>query len=59
MRVSHPIDQLIHDLEHERAKDYWERVKRFRSSGGGAEKGRQGSREETVRIHALVASKPG
>jgi hypothetical protein len=29
--VSNPIEKLIHDLEQERAKEYWERIKRFKA----------------------------
>ena len=29
--VSNPIEKLIHDLEMERAKEYWERVKRLKA----------------------------
>jgi hypothetical protein len=29
--VSNPIEKLIHDLEQERAKEYWERLKRFKA----------------------------
>ena len=30
VRISNPIEQLIHNLEQERAKEYWERVHRFK-----------------------------
>jgi hypothetical protein len=30
VRISNPIEQLIHNVEHERAKVYWETVKRFK-----------------------------
>jgi hypothetical protein len=29
--ISNPIEQLIRDLEQERAKEYWERIKRFKA----------------------------
>ena len=31
MSISNPIEKLIHDLEQERAKEYWERIKRFKA----------------------------
>jgi hypothetical protein len=31
MSISNPIEKLIHDLEQERAKKYWERIKRFKA----------------------------
>jgi hypothetical protein len=31
VRISNPVDQLIHNVEQERAKEYWATVKRFKA----------------------------
>jgi len=39
--VSNPIEKLIHDLEQERAKEYWERIKRFKAQEEEQKKSRE------------------
>ncbi|MGA7021408.1 MAG: hypothetical protein WB036_01250 [Pseudolabrys sp.] len=59
MRVSHPIDQLIHDLEHERAKDYWGRVKRFKAQEAERRKAGKAHEKKQLEYMRAVGIKPG
>ena len=59
MRVSHPIDQLIHNLEHERAKDYWGRVKRFKAQEAERRKAGKAHEKKQLEYMRAVGIKPG
>ena len=39
--LSNPIEKLIHDLEQEGAKEYWERIKRFKAQDEEQKKSRE------------------
>jgi hypothetical protein len=59
MNVSDPIHQLIHSLERERAKDFWERVKRFKAQE--VERRKAGEAREKKQLEYIRAAgiKPG
>ena len=58
MRVSEPIEKLVHDLEQERAKDYWEQVKRFRSQETERKKAGEAHEKKQLEYMRSVGIKP-
>ena len=59
MNVSGPIHQLIHNLEHERAKDYWERVKRFKAQEAERRKAGEAHEKKQLEYMRTAGIKPG
>jgi hypothetical protein len=58
MRGSDPIEKLVHDLEQERAKDYWEQVKRFKSQETERKKAGEAHEKKQLKYMRSVGIKP-
>jgi hypothetical protein len=58
MRGSDPIEKLVHDLEQERAKDYWEQVKRFKSQEAEWKKAGEAHEKKQLKYMRSVGIKP-
>jgi len=55
--LSNPIEKLIHDLEMERAKEYWERLKRLKAQAEEQKKSREAHQKKQLEYMRSVGIK--